>query len=64
MTVNELIEALKDIGDEKFRDAAKVRIVANGVSPFKSEVPVDLDSFDVKTNVASVDLHVDFLRVL
>ena len=63
MTVNELIEALKEIGDEKFRDASKVRIVANGVSPFK-EVPVDLDSFDVKTNVASVDLHVDFLRVL
>ena len=63
MTVNELIEALKDIGDEKFRDAAKVRIVANGVSP-KGEVPVDLNAFDVKTNVASVDLHVDFLRVL
>ncbi len=55
MTVNELIEKLKDYGDEKARDMAQVRIVN-----VKGEVLEDnLDSFDVKYGINSVDIPVD-----
>lgn len=55
MTVNELIEKLKDYGDEKARDLAQVRIVN-----VKGEVLEDnLDSFDVKYGINSVDIPVD-----
>lgn len=55
MTVNELIAKLKDYGDEKARDLAKVRIVN-----VKGEVLEDnLDSFDVKYGINSVDIPVD-----
>ena len=55
MTVNELIEKLKDYGDEKARDLAQVRVVnANG------EVLADnLDAFDVKFGIKSVDIPID-----
>ncbi len=55
MTVNELIEKLKDYGDEKARDMARVRIVN-----VKGEVLEDnLDSFDVKYGINSIDIPVD-----
>lgn len=55
MTVNELIAKLKDYGDEKARDLAQVRIVN-----VKGEVLEDnLDSFDVKYGINSVDIPVD-----
>ena len=55
MTVNELIEKLKDYGDEKARDMAQVRIVN-----VKGDVLEDnLDSFDVKYGINSVDIPVD-----
>ena len=54
MTINELIQRLQECGDEKFRDTAKVRIIySNG------DVAVDdLDAFDVKDGVQSVDIHI------
>ena len=55
MTVNQLIEKLKDYGDEKARDLAQVRIVNA-----KGEVLEDnLDLFDVKYGIKSVDILVD-----
>ena len=55
MTVNELIAKLKDYGDEKARDLAQVRIVGT-----KGEVLDDnLDSFDVKFGIKSVDIPID-----
>lgn len=54
MTVNELIEKLKEYGSEKERDSAYIRIVnSNG------EVLDDnIDLFDVKYGVNSVDIPV------
>jgi type II secretory pathway component HofQ len=55
MTVNELIEKLKEYGDEKARDLAQVRIVRTG-----GEVLDDhLDAFDVKFGIKSVDIPID-----
>ena len=55
MTVNELISKLKDYGDEKARDLAQVRIVGT-----KGEVLDDnLDAFDVKFGIKSVDIPID-----
>lgn len=55
MTVNELIAKLKDYGDEKARDLAQVRIVGT-----KGEVLDDnLDAFDVKFGIKSVDIPID-----
>ena len=59
MTVNELIETLKGIGDEQFRDSAKVRVIVHGAA--MKDLKVDFGQFDVKTNVANVDIHVDVL---
>lgn len=55
MTVNELIAKLKDYGDEKARDLAQVRIVGT-----KGEVLDDnIDVFDVKFGIKSVDIPID-----
>lgn len=55
MTVNELIAKLKDYGDEKARDLAQVRIVG-----YKGVVLDDnLDAFDVKFGIKSVDIPID-----
>ena len=55
MTVNELIERLKDYGDAKARDMAEVRIVnLNG------EVLSDnINPFDIKFGIKGVDIPVD-----
>lgn len=56
MTVNELIERLKDYGDEKARDMAQVRVV----NSFNGEVLADtIDAFDVKFGIKSVDISID-----
>lgn len=56
MTINELIHRLQECGDEKFRDFAKVRIInANG-----DVICDDIDAFDVKDDVRSVDIHVPY----
>ena len=55
MTVNELIAKLKDYGDEKARDLAQVRIVG-----YKGVVLDDnIDAFDVKFGINSVDIPID-----
>lgn len=56
MTINELIQRLQECGDEKFRDIAKVRIIDNS----GDVVGEDLDVFDVKDGVKSVDIHIPY----
>ena len=59
MTVNELIEVLKESGDDKFRSTAQVRIVNDGGwvnEPGEWDAPVD--AFNVKIDACSVDIHV------
>ena len=55
MTVNELIERLKDYGDAKARDMAQIRVVnLNG------EVLSDnINPFDIKFGIKSVDIPID-----
>ena len=66
MTVNELIEHLKSLGDEKWRNVAEVRIIHNVKYEDKWGGVDDLmigsqpiDTFDVKAGVNSVDIHVE-----
>ena len=55
MTVNELIEKLKEYGDEKERDLAQVRI-----TNFAGAVLADdLQGFDVKFGTNCVDIPID-----
>ena len=55
MTVNELIEKLKEYGDEKERDLAQVRI-----TNFAGAVLADdLQEFDVKFGTNCVDIPID-----
>ena len=54
MTVNELIEKLKEYGSEKERDNAYIRIVnSDGVV-----LDDNIDLFDVKYGVNNVDIPV------
>ena len=55
MTVNELIERLKDYGDEKARDMAEVRIVdaENG-----AVIADSIGAFDVKFGIKSVNINI------
>ena len=55
MTVNELIEKLKDYGDEKARDMAEVRIVdaKNG-----AVIADSISAFDVKFGIKSVNINI------
>ena len=55
MTVNELIKRLQEMGDEKWRDVAEVRICTlNG-----EELSDDIDAFDVKYDVRWCDINID-----
>lgn len=55
MTVNELIEKLKEYGDEKARDMGKVRIVDSAGNLFDDNI----DIFDVKFDVHGVTIPVN-----
>lgn len=60
MTVNELIEHLKSLGDEKWRDMAEVRIIKDikeWGNWYTERQPIDI--FDVKGELNSVDIHVE-----
>ena len=65
MTVNELIEHLKSLGDEKWRNVAEVKIILHvkhvdewrGEVDYRIERPID--TFDVKAGVNSVDIHME-----
>ncbi len=66
MTVNEFIEHLKSLGDDKWRDTATVQIIHDVVheNEWNGEVDVTtesepLDIFDVKGGVNSVDIHIE-----
>lgn len=56
MTINELIEKLKEYGDERDRDMGVVRIVnkAGGII-----LDDEIDVFDVKFSSRGVDIPVD-----
>ena len=54
MTVNELIEKLKEYGDEKDRDIAVVRIVNQDGAVLED----NLGAFDVKFGIRSVDIPI------
>lgn len=60
MTVNELIEHLKSLGDDKWRDMAEVRIIKDikeWDNWYTERQPIDI--FDVKGELNSVDIHVE-----
>ena len=60
MTVNELIEHLKSLGDEKWRDMAEGRIIKdikNWDEWDTERQPIDI--FDVKGGLNSVDIHIE-----
>ncbi len=66
MTVNEFIEHLKSLGDEKWRDMAEVRVIKDvkHENDWNGEVDWDtesepIDIFDVKGGVNSVDIHIE-----
>ena len=67
MTVNELIEHLKSLGDEKWRDAAEVKIIhrvkyADEWSEEEDDWMIEsqpIDTFDVKAGLDSVDIHIE-----
>ena len=56
MTVNELIEHMKSLGDDKWRDVAEVRIKRGNEWYTGSQ---QIDTFDVKAGVNSVDIHIE-----
>ena len=56
MTVNELIEHLKSLGDDKWRDVAEV-IIKRETEWYTGSQPID--TFDVKAGVNSVDIHIE-----
>lgn len=53
MTVKELIKKLEESGDEKFKDSVQVRII----DKYGNVAAENLDMFDVKRGVNSVDIH-------
>ena len=66
MTVNELIEHLKSLGDEKWRDVAEVKIIHRVKYADEWSEEDDwmiesqpIDAFDVKAGLNSVDIHVE-----
>ena len=56
MTVNQLIERLKESGDEKFRNQAVVRIVSTGGFKLYED---DIEVFNVKDGINNVDIMVE-----
>lgn len=67
MTVNELIEHLKSLGDDKWRDVAEVKIIhrVKYVDEWSEEdddwmiESQPIDTFDVKAGLDSVDIHIE-----
>ena len=57
MTVNELIEHLKSLGDEKWRNVAEVRVIKDENEWYSGSQQID--TFDVKAGVNSVDIHIE-----
>ena len=57
MTVNELIEHLKSLGDEKWRNVAEVRVIKDENEWYSGSQQID--TFDVKAGVNSVDIHME-----
>ena len=57
MTVNELIEHLKSLGDEKWRNVAEVRVIKDENEWYSGSQPID--TFDVKAGLNSVDIHME-----
>lgn len=54
MTINQLMERLSESGDEKWRNTARIRILdCRG-----NVLGENLDVFDVKDGVNSVDIHI------
>ena len=54
MTINQLMERLSESGDEKWRNTAGIRILdCRG-----NVLGENLDVFDVKDGVNSVDIHI------
>ena len=56
MTINELIKALQDLGDDNFRDMAKVRVLTQD-----GNVLGEPDYFDIKRGITSADIFLDEL---
>ena len=56
MTINQLIQRLIKSGDEKWRDSAQIRVL-DGKEDILGD---DLDVFDVKDGVNSVDIHIPY----
>lgn len=55
MTVNELIKRLQEMGDEKWRDIADVRILDYD----EEELADSIDPFDIKFSGKWCDIHID-----
>ena len=55
ITVNELIQKLQEMGDEKWRESAIVRIrnMKHG------DIIADVDPFDIKFGGNSLDIYID-----
>lgn len=65
MTVNKLIKILQETGDEKFRNSAIVRIDGyvelyddENDEVISNRIERDIDEFDVKVGVNSVDFNI------
>lgn len=56
MTINELIKTLQDLGDDNFRDMAKVRVLTQD-----GNVLGEPDYFDIKRGITSADIFLDEL---
>ena len=55
MTVNELIQRLQELGDEKWRDIAEVRVLDYD----EEELADAIDPFDIKFAGKWCDIHID-----
>ena len=59
MTVNEMIEALKNSGDEQWRDVAEVEILdANGIGIFSPS------EFDLRHNIRTLDINTNIVTAI
>ncbi len=56
MTINQLIQRLSESGDEKWRETAQIRILDSRGNVLGEE----LDLFDVKDGVNSIDIHTPY----
>lgn len=56
MTITQLIQRLSEAGDQKWRDTAQIRILDSRGNVLGE----DLEVFDVKDGVNSVDIHIPY----